>query len=66
MTSKKHPPEQRDDRTEVDDGESQDSAVPVKRFKSLAKRLINVSREELEEQQRQYDADKRERRKDKG
>ena len=51
MTKGKRPTEGKSDRDEVDEN----APAPMANFKKLAKRLIGVPREELEEQQRQYE-----------
>lgn len=42
--------------------EAESEGAPMERFKALARRLAKVPRQELEEEQRQYEAEKAKRR----
>jgi hypothetical protein len=59
-------PESRPDNQEAgDDTEANLDSAPMKRFRSLARRLVKVSREELENERLRYAAEKPRRNKQK-
>ncbi len=62
MTDKKRPHES-DDR-DAENAASADSALPMERFKNLARKITNVSRDQLRKEQERYAARRSPRKKD--